>query len=191
MKYPDQPTLTVAAPSAYSKHQAPADDPGEKFAERRIGVGIGAARDRNLARDLGVAERGERADDAGDDERDRQRRAGARRRSDAGQHEDPGADDGADAHRRERPRSERTLEPVRLVAAFGQNPRQRLYARKEHREMIPCLTPVPHPVREPSGPAAISQGQRQSVENSERRERGGRPQRATAGLGRRRLIRES
>ncbi len=53
------------------QYQAPADDPCQELAHRRIRVRVRAARDRNLARDLGVAERGQRAYDAGNDEGDR------------------------------------------------------------------------------------------------------------------------
>ena len=36
--------------------QVPADDPGDELARRRVGVGVGAARDRDHRRELGVAE---------------------------------------------------------------------------------------------------------------------------------------
>ena len=51
--------------------QRPADDPSQELAERRIGIGVGAAGDWNLAGDLRVTERGQRAHDAGDDKRKR------------------------------------------------------------------------------------------------------------------------
>ena len=50
--------------------QVPADDPGDELAHRRIGIGVGAARDRDGGGHLGVAEPGEGAGDAGEDERE-------------------------------------------------------------------------------------------------------------------------
>ena len=57
--------------------QIPADDPGDQLAERRVGVGVGAAGLRNHRRQLGVAEAGERAHHAEQQEREDQRRPGA------------------------------------------------------------------------------------------------------------------
>ena len=59
--------------------QVPADDPGDELAERRVGVGVGAAGLRNHRRQLGVAERRQRADAAEQEEGEDQRRT--RRRS--------------------------------------------------------------------------------------------------------------
>ena len=85
------------------EHQVPADDPRHQLAHRRVGVGVGAARDRNHRRELGVAEAGERAAEAGDEERERHRRAGAIGDGGRGSDEEAGADDRADAERDERP----------------------------------------------------------------------------------------
>ena len=79
------------------KDEIPADDPGEKFTEGRVGVGVGAAGDRDHRGKLGVAEAGEEAPEARDDERDGDGRAGVLRGRLSGEHEDAGADDGADA----------------------------------------------------------------------------------------------
>ncbi len=118
--------------------QVPADDPGKNFAQRCIGIGVGAARDRNHRRQLGIAQAGKTAGHGHQQKRDCDRRTGWRtpvhqrsrrrtgaqegadqvqnlrvqngrrfevltRRSRAGKHEDPRADDGADAERSERP----------------------------------------------------------------------------------------
>ena len=50
--------------------QIPADDPGDQLAERRIRIGVGAARLRNHRRQLRVAEAGQRADGAEQQERE-------------------------------------------------------------------------------------------------------------------------
>ena len=103
LKYSLQAIATVAAPTAYSRTRSQPMIQADQLAHRRVGIGVGAAGDRNHRRELGVAEPGERAADAGDEERERHRRAraiGDRRR---GADEETGADDGADAQRDERP----------------------------------------------------------------------------------------
>ena len=92
------------------EHQVPADDPRDELAHRRVGVGVGAAGDGNHRRELGVAEAGERAADAGDDEREDDRRAGAIGDSRGRADEQAGADDRADAERDERYRAQGALE---------------------------------------------------------------------------------
>ena len=57
--------------------QIPPDDPRDELAERRVRVRVRAARLRNHRRQLGVAERRERAADAEQQERDDERRPGA------------------------------------------------------------------------------------------------------------------
>ena len=79
--------------------QAPADDPGERLAERGIAEGIGAARGRDHRRQFGIGQRRAGADRAGDREGQDHRRPGALR-ADAGQRVDAGADDRADARAR-------------------------------------------------------------------------------------------
>ena len=59
------------------ENQVPADDPRHQLAERRVGVGVGAAGLRNHRRQLRVAERRQRAGAAEQDEREDQRRSGA------------------------------------------------------------------------------------------------------------------
>jgi hypothetical protein len=51
--------------------EVPADDPGDEFAERGVGVGVGRAGDGDHAREFGVAEAGEAADDGDQDKRER------------------------------------------------------------------------------------------------------------------------
>ena len=79
--------------------QVPADDPRDELAERRVAVGVGRAGHRHGRRELGVAERGQRADDAGEDHRQHDGRTGVRGGGLTGEDEDAGADDGADAER--------------------------------------------------------------------------------------------
>ncbi len=110
------------------EQQVPADDPGDEFAHGGVGVGIGAARDRHGRGHLGVAKSGKRADKASENEREANRRPRIGRRGMAGQHEDAGADDAADAERnqaRERKRAPQIggvgpeLRFVRLGFKFG------------------------------------------------------------------------
>ncbi len=96
--------------------QIPADDPGDELAERRVAVGVRAAGDRDHRRELGVAESGEQTAETGEDERVDDGRSGVLRRGGAGQDEDAGADDGADAEHREVERAERS--PQRPLFAF-------------------------------------------------------------------------
>ena len=80
--------------------QAPADHPGNAFAERRIAEGIGTAGGRNHRRQLGISERGAPADQAANDEGEDHRRPGALG-ADSDQRVDSGADDRADSQRDE------------------------------------------------------------------------------------------
>ena len=78
-----QQLVEVGAPSdghgrdrdAVLEDQVPADDPGRELAERRVGVGVGAARDRDGRRELGEGQRREDAGDARDHEGQDDRRA--------------------------------------------------------------------------------------------------------------------
>src|SRR5262249_11423626 len=72
----------------------------------------------------------ERAADAGDDHRDHERRSGELRRGRAGDHEDPGADDRADAERRETEWAERSAE--RAGVRFGDEIVDRFASEKAH-----------------------------------------------------------
>ena len=108
--------LEVAAPADGDGHrpdgvledEVPADHPGEDLAERGVSVGVGAAGDRNHRRELGIAERGKRARQTREHVRQHDGRARLVGRGRAGQDEDAGPDDRADAeqcqvHRRQRP----------------------------------------------------------------------------------------
>ncbi len=103
------------------EHQVPADDPGDELAHGGVGVGVRAPGHRHGAGHLGVAETRQSAGDGGHDERERHRRARVQRRRDAGQHEDSGADDGADAEHGEIERAERALQRT-LAGGFGLGP---------------------------------------------------------------------
>jgi len=110
------------------ENQIPADDPGDEFAERGVGVGVGRAGNGNHGGQFGVTKAGEDADDGYENEREREGRTGAgaagergveeevveeRRIADgrrveflsghggADDREDARADDGADAERGE------------------------------------------------------------------------------------------
>ena len=119
-----QETREVAAPADRDRRRAervledqvPADDPGEELAERRVAVGVGRAGNRHGRRELRVAEAGERRRDAREDHREHDGRAGVGGRDLAGQDEDAGADDGADAERdevdRDRARASGCARPV-------------------------------------------------------------------------------
>ena len=92
--------------------QVPADEPGDALAERRVRVGVGAAGDRDHRGEFRVAQSGERAAEAGDDERQRQRRSGVLGGGGTGEHEDAGADDAADAEQRQLRGGERASQLV-------------------------------------------------------------------------------
>ena len=107
--------------------EIPTDDPRDELTHRHVRVRVRAAGDRNHRRELGIAQARERAADAGDDEREGDRRAGAfgdgRRRS----HEQAGADDRADAQCDESPGPECALEPAfRRLRVIGNQSIDRL-----------------------------------------------------------------
>ena len=102
------------------EHDAPADDPGDEFAEGRVGVGVRAARDRHHRGVLGIAQAGEEAGHAREDEAQRHAGARAQRGHRTGQHEDAGADGITDAERGEIEDAERALERRMLATvSFG------------------------------------------------------------------------
>ena len=107
------------------ENEIPADDPGEQLAERRVGVGIGGARDGDHRRELGVAQRREHAGDACRDKRQHQGGAGAIVGRDSGQHEDAGADDRPDAEAGQLNRTEHAMKPL-FAAQLVVEHRQRL-----------------------------------------------------------------
>ena len=107
--------------------QVPADDPRDQLPHRRVRIGVGAARLRNHRGELGVAEPGQRARAAEQQERKDQRRAGAvpnhlavgpdlsgRRRADGA--ENAGADHGADREHDQIAGAERALERDNALA---------------------------------------------------------------------------
>ncbi len=116
--------LHVAAPANRHRHRAdgvlenqvPADHPGDQLAQRGVGIGVGAAGDRDHRRELGVAQRRERARQARREVRHGDRRAGLVGRGGAGQHEDAGADDGSDTQERKVERTQAASE--RLASMF-------------------------------------------------------------------------
>ena len=97
------------------QHQVPADDPGHQLAHRGIGVGVGAAGNRDHAGQLAVAHAGQAAADGGDQEAQHHGGPGIVGRGDAGEREQPGADDAADPQRNQAGRAEAALQ-ARLVA---------------------------------------------------------------------------
>jgi hypothetical protein len=104
--------------------QVPADDPGDELAEGCVRVRVGGPRDRDHRGKLRVAERGEAADDGGEDERHHERGSCARPVNVAGRRrpdrrEDPGADDRADAERDQVDRTQHLLELMALLARLG------------------------------------------------------------------------
>ena len=83
------------------ERQIPADDPGEDFAERGVGVGVGAARQRNHGGEFRIAQRRQRRNPSPERTKESiERRAGVMR-AEARQHENARADDRADAQRGE------------------------------------------------------------------------------------------
>ena len=108
--------------------QIPADDPGNQLAERGVGIGVGAAGLRNHRRQLGVAESGQRAHRAEQQEREDERGPGAVanhlavrqhlpgcRRPD--RRKDARADDGAD---REHDQITRAHDALQGLVGFGE-----------------------------------------------------------------------
>ena len=81
------------------ENQIPTDDPCDEFAHGRVRIRVGAAGDGNHRRELGVAQTGERAADAGHDKRQHNRRTRAIGDGSGGPHEQTGTDDSANAER--------------------------------------------------------------------------------------------
>ena len=101
------------------QNQIPADDPGDEFAHRRVGIGVGAAGDGHGRSHLGIAQAGKRAGDAADDEREHDGRAGIASGGLTGQHKDAGADDCADAEGHQVQGAQGALQPMLVVCRFG------------------------------------------------------------------------
>ena len=79
------------------EHQVPADDPRHELAERHVRIGVGRAGDRHGGGELGIAETRQRADHAGEEHGQDDGGTGVSAGRLAGEHEDAGADDAADA----------------------------------------------------------------------------------------------
>ena len=92
--------------------QVPADDPGDELAHGGVAVGVRRPGDRDHRRELGVAEAGKRAGGPGQEEGIDDGRAGIVGGGLPGEHEDAGADDGADAQHDEAAGAQRALEAV-------------------------------------------------------------------------------
>ena len=133
--------------------EVPADDPRDQLAERGVGVGIGRAGDRHHRGELGVAERREHAGQAGDHERQHQRRTGAIVGRDAGQHEDAGADDGADAEAGQLHGAEHAMEPL-LAVHFIEQRFQRFSFEQMRQRCLPqqSLSVAQLPSESPADP---------------------------------------
>jgi len=86
--------------------KVPANNPSEEFAEASIGVGIGAAGGGNHSGVFGVTEAGKETADARDGEGENEGGSGVVCSGGAGEHEDSGPDDGADAEEGELPGAE-------------------------------------------------------------------------------------
>jgi hypothetical protein len=107
--------------------KVPTDDPGEDLAQGRIGVGVSASRDRDERGELGIAQTGEGAGQAGQHERERDRRTGVLGRGMAGDDEDAGSYDGPHAEEDQMPGTEDAPEsgafgrrfPGQLLEALG------------------------------------------------------------------------
>ena len=110
-------------PHRVLEDQVPPDDPRHQLAEGGVAVGVGAPRLRDHRRELGVAQPGQSAGHAEEEERQDQRRARAAadqmarrvilpRRRGADGAEDPGADHGADGEHDQVAGPERPLQGV-------------------------------------------------------------------------------
>ena len=94
-------------------------------------VGVRRSGDRDGRGELRVTESRERRHDAGNDHRDHDRRPGIRGGGLAGQDEDAGADDRADAEGDQVHRSKHALQTMRGLCAVEQR-RERFGAKERH-----------------------------------------------------------
>jgi hypothetical protein len=94
------------------EHEVPPDDPREQLTHCRVGVSVGRACHRHHRGELRIAECGEDARDAGDDEREDQSRSRIVVRGFSRQDEYSGADDRPDAEASQLDRAEDAAEPV-------------------------------------------------------------------------------
>lgn len=90
----------------------PPDEPRQKLAERRVGVGVSGAGHRGHCRELRVTKRRKHAGDARHNERHDQRRAGLVVGRRADDHENARANDRADREAGQPDRSQHAAKPV-------------------------------------------------------------------------------
>ncbi len=120
---------------AVFKNQIPSGDPGEKFAQGGVGIGIGRTGHGNHGGKFGIAQGRKDTGQAGEDEGEDDAGAGSGpacvsddRRPD--QHKDAGSDDRADAQRRKIPGAQRSFEAILRVVGVGQNALDRFGAEQ-------------------------------------------------------------
>ena len=99
--------------------QVPADDPGEDFAQRRVGIGVGAAGHGGHGSELGIAQGGQGTAHASDRIGQDDARPGIQGCRPPGDHEDARADDAAHPQRRQRPGAQHAMQAV-LAGRLGQ-----------------------------------------------------------------------
>ena len=99
--------------------QVPADDPGEDFAQRGVGIGVGAAGHGGHGGEFGIAQGGHDATQAGNGIGEDHGRPGVQGRGPAGHDENPGADNAAHAQRRQRPGAQHAVQAM-LAGRLGQ-----------------------------------------------------------------------
>ena len=120
--YRDQLTDTVPAPTAYSSTSVHPIDPADEFAERRVGIGIGAAGDGDHARKFGVAHTREGAAQSGNHKADDNSGTGVVGRGNPCQGKQARADDSADAEPDEAP-GDRACVSARVCRLLSKAPR--------------------------------------------------------------------
>ena len=141
------------------QQEVPSDDPGDHLPEGGVGERVGRAGHRHRRGELRVAEGGERAADRGDDERDDDRGAGVCLRGPAGQGEDAGTDDDADAEDGEVHGAEALLELVLRLARLRDRVLDRLGPKDAHGfafwiSRLGCAVRHPAPLERLPGPVA-------------------------------------
>ena len=110
------------------ENQVPSDDPGQPLAHGGVGVGVRAARYRNHAGELAVAQACEGAAYRRHHHGERDRGAGVLRGGEPGEREQPGTDDGANPQGDQVARAERP--PQVLCLGLGMEIRQRLLLKQ-------------------------------------------------------------
>ena len=103
------------------EHQVPADDPRQQLAHGGVGVGVGAAGDRDHGGEFAVAHAGEGAADGRHHEGEHHGGPGVIRRRDAGQRKQARADDRADSQRNQVDRAQRAFQVMLPTFGLGHN----------------------------------------------------------------------